>query len=279
MRLTSRNASYSVSPNICRMNGLRTRPSPCSPESAPPNSSTRSATSLRDGFELANAFLGLQVDHRPHVQAADRSVRVDPGRGSVASRSISRKRPMNSLSFSGATAVSSTKEIDLASSFIAMESPSAASRRLQMWACAGGIGFGVVVIAQLARAQIVFERLQPRRQILLAVGVEFDAQSGGRIAFDERRCECGRARRSGACNRGWICPSPRPPRACVAGSRAWRPAIPADRANDDHHHRFGLGQRHQRSLASSTMPSVPSEPTMIFARFTGFAGSVNSSRL
>ena len=28
------------------MNGPRTRPSPCSPESAPPNSSTRSATSF-----------------------------------------------------------------------------------------------------------------------------------------------------------------------------------------------------------------------------------------
>ena len=43
-----------------------------------------------------------------------------------------RKRSMKSRSFSGATAVSSTNEIDLASSFIAIESPSAASRRLQM---------------------------------------------------------------------------------------------------------------------------------------------------
>ena len=46
-----------------------------------------------------------------------------------------RKRSMNSLSFSGATAVSSTNEIDFASSFIAIESPSAASRKLQMRAC------------------------------------------------------------------------------------------------------------------------------------------------
>src|SRR5690242_969621 len=43
VRLLSRNASYSVSANIWRMKGPRTRPSPCSPESAPPNSSTRFA--------------------------------------------------------------------------------------------------------------------------------------------------------------------------------------------------------------------------------------------
>ena len=45
---------------------------------------------------------------------------------------------MKSRSFSGATAVSSTNEIDFASSFIAIERPSAASRRLQMRACAAG---------------------------------------------------------------------------------------------------------------------------------------------
>ena len=45
VRLISRKASYSASPKILRMNGLRTRPSPCSPDSAPPNSTTRSATS------------------------------------------------------------------------------------------------------------------------------------------------------------------------------------------------------------------------------------------
>ncbi len=43
---------------------------------------------------------------------------------------------MNSASRSGATAVSSTNEIDLASSRIAIDRPSAASRRLQMRAWA-----------------------------------------------------------------------------------------------------------------------------------------------
>ena len=36
-----------------------------------------------DGLELPHARLGLQVDHRPHVQAADRGVGVDAGRGAV----------------------------------------------------------------------------------------------------------------------------------------------------------------------------------------------------
>ena len=67
-----------------RMNGLRTMPSPCSPESAPPNSSTSSATSLAMASNCRTPVLGLQVDHRPHVQAADRGVGVDAGRGAVA---------------------------------------------------------------------------------------------------------------------------------------------------------------------------------------------------
>src|SRR5438045_138859 len=40
---TARNASYSAGPNIFSVNGPRTIPSPCSPDSAPPNSSTRAA--------------------------------------------------------------------------------------------------------------------------------------------------------------------------------------------------------------------------------------------
>ena len=46
VRFTVRNALYNVVPNIFSVNAPRTRPSPCSPESAPPNSSTRSAMSL-----------------------------------------------------------------------------------------------------------------------------------------------------------------------------------------------------------------------------------------
>ena len=90
VRLISRNASYSVSPNICRMNGPRTRPSPCSPESAPPNSSTRSATSFAIASNLAHALFGLHVDHRPHVQASHRSVRVNARRGSVPAHDVPR---------------------------------------------------------------------------------------------------------------------------------------------------------------------------------------------
>ena len=39
---------------------------------------------VRDGFELAHALVGLHVDHRAHVQTADRGVRVDAGGGAVA---------------------------------------------------------------------------------------------------------------------------------------------------------------------------------------------------
>ena len=42
---------------------------------------------------------------------------------------------------------------------------------------------------------------------------------------------------------------------------------------------LALGSGTSRNFASSTIPSVPSEPTIILARFTGFELSVNSSRL
>ena len=36
-----------------------------------------------DRLELPHALLRLEIDHRPDVQAADRGVRVDAGRGAV----------------------------------------------------------------------------------------------------------------------------------------------------------------------------------------------------
>ena len=39
---------------------------------------------LGDRLELPHALLGLEVDHRPDVQAADRGVRIDAGLGPVA---------------------------------------------------------------------------------------------------------------------------------------------------------------------------------------------------
>ena len=39
---------------------------------------------LGDRFELPHALLGLEVDHRPDVQAADRGMRIDAGLGLVS---------------------------------------------------------------------------------------------------------------------------------------------------------------------------------------------------
>ena len=68
------------------MNGLRTRPSPCSPDSAPPILEHEVGHLAGDRLERADAVLGLQVDDRPDVQAADRGVRVDAGRRPWRSR-------------------------------------------------------------------------------------------------------------------------------------------------------------------------------------------------
>ena len=36
---------------------------------------------LRDGFELTDAVLGFHIDHGPHVQTADRGMRINAGGG------------------------------------------------------------------------------------------------------------------------------------------------------------------------------------------------------
>ena len=104
---------------------------------------------LGDRLELPHALLGLEVDHRPDVQAADRGMSVDPGRGPVT-RDDRQKLGDVVAQVLGATAVSSTNEIALASPFSAIESPSAIVRSFQTRACAAGSVIGQMVIAEPA---------------------------------------------------------------------------------------------------------------------------------
>jgi hypothetical protein len=43
----------------------------------------------------------------------------------------------------------------------------------------------VVGIPKTSRPQIVFQRLEPRRQVLFPVRIDLDAQNGSWVAFDE----------------------------------------------------------------------------------------------
>ena len=261
------------------MNGLRTRPSPCSPESAPPNSSTRSATSLRDGFEFANAFFGLHIDDRPHVQAADRGVRVDAGRGSVPADDL--QKPAD----------------EVAAAFPAR--PPCLRRRRSIWRLPSSPSKGPARLragsrcapARQDRSRCDSDSRACARADLLrappgaAADLPFDPRKTRRTAWPPGSPSMNVLRMRSSAGvlarviedrlvhhldrRGLV----------RAESPGRRPAIPADRANTITITALAFGSGTRRSFASSTMPSVPSEPTMIFARFTGFVGSTNSSRL
>ena len=187
---------------------------------------------------------------------------------------------MKSRSFSGATAVSSTKEIDLASSFIAMERPSAASRRLQTRACCAGIG-RVMVSDSRSRARVRSASRAASRggRSSFAIGVELDAQQRAGIALDERLANALQIRAlAGVVEDGFVHHFDRRGivaqdhgRGCQRFQQVRGTAPPARPSA------FGSGTRF--SFASSMTPSVPSEPTIIFARLTGSRPGTNSSRL
>ena len=82
--------------------------------------------------------------------------------------------------------MSSTKDIDFASPFIAIDRPSAASRTCQIACCAAGSMRAMAATVESARAEIVLERIEPRRQVVGAIAVELDAEQRGRFAVHER---------------------------------------------------------------------------------------------
>ncbi len=66
-----------MSPNSSRLNSERSRPSPCSPESAPPNSSTRSLIASAIARSLTRSAASFEVQQRPGVDQADAGVAID----------------------------------------------------------------------------------------------------------------------------------------------------------------------------------------------------------
>ena len=87
------NASFTVSkartmraPNIVSWNSLRAMPSPCSPLWRAFVFAHQGKGFLGDGAHCGDVGGILHVQHRPHVQAADRGVRVPGALGAVARR-------------------------------------------------------------------------------------------------------------------------------------------------------------------------------------------------
>ena len=105
----------------------------------------------------------------------------------------------------------------------------------------------------------------------VVVAVELDEQErAGSPSMKVRRS--GRAPGFGACCRGCTGPSPRRPTDRARGSAASPRAPRADRANWMTSTALAFGSGTSASFASTTTPSVPSEPTISFARLNGSSG-------
>ena len=156
----------------------------------------------------------------------------------------------------------------MASSFIAIDRPSAASRKLQMRAWSAAVRAPPAASAAAGRARSRSSASSRGGRSVRTIAVELDAQQRGRIALDEgapQRLEP----HGSACviedesvhhlDRGRLVPKNRRRRA-----ERVEQVVELDRQ-----HRLRLRQRHQVELAPTTTPSVPSEPTMIFARLNG----------
>ena len=197
-----RNASYSTGPNIFSMNGLRTRPSPCSPDKRAAVFEHEIGDLVGDRLELPHALVGLQVHDRPDVQAADRCVRVDAGRRAVAldelretgrcSRAASRARPR---------CPRRTR-----ATWRRLSSPSKDPAPLR-----AGSRFAPVPADRArgdsdsrdrARADPARRACSRGGRVLRPIAVELHAQQRAGIAFDEAVAQAHRAARSAACDRG-----------------------------------------------------------------------------
>ena len=165
--------------------------------------------------------------------------------------------------------MSSTNESDLASPFIAIDRPSAASRTRPDRRLRRSVDRAMVAIAEAARGQIALERVEPRRQVVGAVVVELHAEQRRRVALDERppqpfeRRALLRVIEDEAIHH-------LDRRRTVRQDRRASPRAPrADRRTGSRSTALAFGSGTSSIFASTTTPSVPSEPTISFARLKG----------
>ena len=146
-----------------------------------------------DGFEHADAGLGLQVDHRTHVKTADRSMGVHARRravplddreepGNVVAKLLRRNRGVLYERERFRFGLHRHRQTE-------RRLPKAPDASLS-----GQIELPVVAVPESLLTQVALDRVQPRWQVLVPIRVELDAQERARVSVDEtaaQRLECG----------------------------------------------------------------------------------------
>ena len=137
-----------------------------------------------DRFEHRDAGLGLQVDDRTHVKAADRRMCVDSGGGTVRLHDRDETLDIGAKLLRGHSGV-----FDEGEGFgVALHGHGQAERCLAQaphLGLRGRVGGMVVAVAQPRVTQVALERLQAWRQVLRPVAIELHAQQRLGISLDE----------------------------------------------------------------------------------------------
>ncbi len=117
---------------------------------------------LRDGFEFADALLGLEINHRPHMQASDRSVGINPGGGFVAPHNVQKPGDEIAQLFRRHRRVLDKRD-RLGVSFHGRRQAQRRFAQAPDFRLRRQVRLRAVGIAEMARAQVLLERAQARR--------------------------------------------------------------------------------------------------------------------
>ena len=108
---------------------------------------------LGDRLEFPHALLGLEVDHRPHVQAADRGMRIDAGRRPVPRDDLQELGDVVAQVLGSDGRVLDERD-RLGIPFLGHRQPQRHRAQLPDACLGGGIGDGKLVIAKAALPQL-----------------------------------------------------------------------------------------------------------------------------
>ena len=115
-----------------------------------------------DGRELAHALLGLEVDHRPDVQAADRRVGIDAGLGLMPGDQRQELGDVIAQMLRRDGRVFNKRD-GLGVSFLGHGKAQRHRAQLPDSRLRGRVGDGQVMVAETSLAELVFERGEARR--------------------------------------------------------------------------------------------------------------------
>ena len=213
---------------------------------------------LRDRLKLQHALGSFQVDHRPHMQTAHRRVRVNSGRSPMAVNDgeepfdvVAQLLRRHRRVFHKRDGLRVFLHRHRKTQRRLAQAPDLRLRRK--------IGFRVISVTEILRPQILLQRDQTRRQILLPVRIKFHTQRGARIARNKQIPDKIQPRILARIIQNRLVHHLNRGRRMRKDYRRGRQRLQQVRKRN-HHHRFRLRQRHQPQLRLQHNTQRPFRP-------------------